>query len=544
MTILRTAATLLVLFVGFTALPAQTPPASPAQPKLVVIVVVDQLRADYLDRYASRFTGGFARLKKEGAVFAQAAYPYLNTVTCAGHATIGTGTFPYRHGMVMNGWFDRRAGRAPLCTDDDDEKEVSYGGLPTRGGDSPKKLLVPAIGETLRDRARGRAVTLSLKPRSSMMLAGKKADVVLWFDDRGAWTSSTWYGDTLNPVAKQFIDANPVTADANKIWDRLYPPDAYQGEDDAAGERILRGWQRTFPHPLGALENTFFPRWTSTPFADEYLQRMSGALVQGLKLGKGAGTDFLGVSFSTLDLVGHAFGPRSHEVQDVVARLDVVIGRLLDTLDSEVGKGQYVLALSADHGVADIPEQVPGAGRLPSAQITAALQERLVKTLGPNPHVAAVNYTDIYLMPEESMKAERDRRFRQTVIEALQSITGIERAMYRDEVSSAGARTSTDPQIRAAALSFHRDRSGDFIVIPRENWILSTSATTHGTLYPYDARVPVIFFGSGIKPGVYTDTASPADIAPTLAALAGVPMKNVDGRVLTTALQRTPAATR
>jgi predicted AlkP superfamily pyrophosphatase or phosphodiesterase len=513
---------------------ARTPP-----PRLVVLLVVDQMRADYLERYGGRLTGGLARLMAEGAWFTQAAYPYLNTVTCAGHATIGTGTFPYQHGMILNAWYDRATGTSPTCTADPSATEISYSGLTPGEGDSAARLARPAIGEHLRARARGRVVTLSLKPRSSVPLAGRQADVVVWFDDRGGWVTSSVYGAPSEAV-RRFVQANPPGADYDKVWDRMLPADAYQHEDDAPGERPAGGWTRSFPHRLGSSEGRpdagFYGRWQRSPYSDEYLERMAAAIVRELSLGRGAGTDVLGISFSALDLVGHAFGPRSHEVQDVLFRLDAAIGRVLDTLDREVGRGNYVLGLSSDHGVAEIPEQVSDSGRLLGPAVSAALQKTLAAAHIPGPHVASVVYTDIYFVPGVADRLTRDRKLRGLVLDTLRSLPGAAAAFHGSELTGRSARTSSDPARRAAALSYYPGRSGDMIIVPRERWILAGSATTHGTLHSYDQRVPVMLYGRGVTPGRRATAATPADIAPTLAAVAGVRMENTDGRVLREAL--------
>ena len=205
------AAWTLAATIAFQGWPAAVAAQSSDAPKLVVILVVDQMRADYLERYSAGFTGGLKRLMRDGAWFTKAAYPYLNTVTCAGHSTIGTGTFPYRHGMILNAWYDRETGKTPYCTDDPTVKEISYNGLDPVQGDSAKRLLVPALGEQIMALG-GRSVALSLKPRSTVPVTGHRADAVVWFDDRGGWTTSSAYTDGPVPFLKAFIDANPIAA--------------------------------------------------------------------------------------------------------------------------------------------------------------------------------------------------------------------------------------------------------------------------------------------------------------------------------------------
>jgi len=534
-----TVASICALAVWF-AFPAPRVSAQRATPpRLVVILVVDQMRADYLQWYASNYLAGFARLLREGAWFTEAAYPYLNTITCAGHSTIGTGSFPYRHGMILNNWFDRKTGKSPYCTDDPTVTEISYNNLSPVQGDSGKLLLVPALGEQIMNRG-GRSVALSLKPRSAVTLTGHKATAVVWFDDRGGWTTSTAFTKTPVPFLQAFIDANPMTADYDKVWERSLSPSAYQGEDQVKGEGKVTGWTGSFPHPLavpgGKPDSDFYGRWQRSPYSDEYLGRMAAASIDALKLGKGAATDFLGVSFSAVDGIGHVYGPRSHEIQDALIRLDRTIGRLLEHLDASVGPGNYVVGLSADHGVAEIPEQV-GAGRIASKTVTTALQNVLVPALGPGTHVLSSAYTNIYLDEAARKRLSKDKTLREAALTALRSVQGVKFAFWGPDLGTASARASSDPVRRAAAFSHYPGRSGDLIIAPEENWLMSTAVTTHGTQYAYDQRVPVIFFGASVRTGWYTEAATPADLTPTLAAVAKVRIARTDGRVLTTAIR-------
>jgi predicted AlkP superfamily pyrophosphatase or phosphodiesterase len=518
-----------------TTLAAQTAP-----PKLVVILVVDQMRADYLEWYGPNFTSGLKRLMQDGAWFTQAAYPYLDTITCPGHSTIGTGTFPYHHGMILNNWYDPATGKAPFCTDDPDVTEISYNQLAPVQGDSAKRLMRPAIGEQILGHG-GHSASFSLKPRSAISLTGHKATAVAWFDDRGGWATSTAFTSAPVPFLQQFIDRHPITADLNKVWERSLPAAKYQGEDDAKGEGTLPGGTRTFPHPLatdGKADTTFYSRWQRTPYADEYLEGMAEAAIDSLKLGRGPATDFLGVSFSVLDGVGHLFGPRSHEIQDTLFRLDKTIGRLLDHLDATVGRRNYVLGLTADHGVAEVPEQVGRGGRVASKTLSEAVQKVLVPALGPGTHVASALYTDICLTEAARARLRTDLALRAAVMDALRGVEGIAHALWGPDLATDAARNSDDPVRRAAALSYYAGRSGDIIVIPRENWLMSSNVTTHGTYYPYDQRVPVILYGADVRAGRYTQAATPADVTPTLASVAKVAIAPTDGRILREAVRK------
>jgi hypothetical protein len=513
----------------------------PPAPSLVVVLVVDQMRADYLERYADHFTGGLRRLMNDGAWFQRAAYPYLNTITCAGHSTIGTGSLPYRHGMVLNEWYDRAAGKSVACTMDPAASQISYDGKPG-AGDSPKHILAPSLAEQFRQHG-GRVVTMSIKARSAIGLAGHSADMVLWFEERGSWATSSAFATAFDPSIREYVDRHPVTADYGKTWERTLEPAAYKNGDDGLGERPPTGWGKTFPHPLssaaGTPDSTFFSLWLRSPFADEYLGRMAAATIDAKGLGTGRRTDFLGVSFSSLDLVGHAFGPNSHEVQDMLMRLDATIGALLDHLDAQVGRGRYVVALTGDHGVAEIPEQA-GTGRQTSREVGAAIDAALQPILGPGKYMAFSAYTDIYLAPGVLDRLKRNPDASRAVLDALRALPGTAFAFRADEISDPALRTAVDPVKRAIALSYHEGRSGDLIIVPKEKWILSSSATTHGTAYPYDQRVPVILFGNGVRGGRYGGGSTPADIVPTLAALARVHIADTDGHVLQEAMAPSP----
>jgi hypothetical protein len=406
-------------------------------------------------------------------------------------------------------------------------------------GDSATKLLVPAIGEQIMKRG-GRSVAMSLKPRSAVTLTGHQATAVVWFDDRGGWTTSTAFTQAPVPFLQSFIAAHPLTADFDKVWNKSLPPSAYTGEDDVKSEGTTAGWTRTFPHvlglPGGQPDSAYYSRWQRSPFADEYLGRLAMASIDALKLGQGKTTDFLGISFSVVDGVGHLFGPRSHEIQDALVRLDRTIGALLDHLDATVGRDNYVLGLSADHGVAEIPEQ-SGGGRVVSKAITQALQTVLVPALGPGTHVESSVYTSVYLSEPAKRRLAKDRMLRDAALKAATGVEGVRYAFWGPDLASREARRSNDPVRRAAALSHHPDRSGDIILAPAEKWIMSTAVTTHGTHYAYDQRVPLILFGAGVRPGVYGGPATPADIAPSLSAIARLKIAATDGRPLTAALR-------
>lgn len=361
-----------------------------------------------------------------------------------------------------------------------------------------------------------------------------------WFGDRAAWETSSAFTKSPLPWFLAYAKANPVDKDADKVWERLLPADRYQYDDDAPGERPAAGWDAKFPHRLGPSgDAAFFQHWLQSPYPDAYLERMAEAAVDEMHLGTEDRTDFLGVSFSMLDTVGHAFGPRSHEVQDVIARLDVLIGQLLDFLDKKVGPDKYVLAFGADHGVADMPEQVSNSGRVSIAAVRGLIEASVKQSVGgEGPFVAATSGGDIYFKPGVFDRLKDKRGALKAVTDAAASVPGVARVLSSVDVATPAALTSKDPLVKATALSYFAERSGDLFVIPRENWLLVAAGTTHGTSYGYDQRVPVLLYGAGIQPGSHDDPATPADLAPTVASIVGVTLPSPDGHVLSVALKK------
>jgi predicted AlkP superfamily pyrophosphatase or phosphodiesterase len=320
------------------------------------MLVVDQMRADYVDKFQGQWKGGLKRLMEQGAWFRAAAYPYAATETCPGHATISTGAFPASHGMVANAWWDRDDQKMVTCTSDPNVKNSAYAGGTTKGGDSAWRMKLPAYAEELKFQTgeATRVVTFSLKARAAITLAGHKADAATWFDTAtGAWVTSAPYGTM--PFVEEFVKKHSVAGDFGKTWAPSLPQSDYLYHENAMGATTLDGWGTTFPHALrgkdggNAADAAFFQQWATSPFADTYLTKMAEAAMESLGLGKSGATDYLGVSYSTVDYVGHTFGPRSWEIQDILACLDKDLGELFTHLDQKVGRGNYVVALTADH---------------------------------------------------------------------------------------------------------------------------------------------------------------------------------------------------
>ena len=527
------------------------PLAAADRPRLVVIVVVDQFRADYLSTFASHWRSGFKTLLAEGANFRRAQYPYLHTDTCAGHATVGTGTLPRTHGMVSDTWWDRDTGRQIGCTEDEAAPPVTYG-RPTTVGASGRRLMVPTLADRLREQRPGaRVVTLSLKARSAIGLAGHAGDVVLWFEDAAmAFTTSRAYASAPVPAVKEFIDRSPYEKELGTIWTLRDPAGTYRNRDAGVGERPPAGWSALFPHELKGVKDAdaqFAGQWRRSPQADAYLGRLAISLIDAYGLGQRNTTDFLGIGFSAVDTVGHLFGPDSREVEDVASRLDDTLGALIESLDAKVGRANYVLALSADHGVAAIPSAVNGSGRVAGEDVRDRVEEVLRGRYGvpkTGSHVVSNVEGDLYLAAATQMRLSGDPAAVRSVQAAVAMIPGVQQVLYTPGLSD----KSPDPIVRAAAWSSVASRNGDFITLPKRDWLLtgrnSVNAASHGTPYDYDQRVPLILFGGGIRRGSFDGPAAPTDIAPTLAAVIGIDMPKVEGRLLNEALVAATSSTR
>jgi len=521
-----------------------------ARPKLVVLLVVDQMRGDYVDKFLQQWTGGLRRLVEEGAWFRDAAYPYAVTETCVGHATISTGALPATHAMVANAWWDRGTQKMVTCTADPNAKNSGYAGASATGGDSAWRMELPTFADELKFQTNGatRVVTLSLKARAAITLAGHKADAVTWADG-GGWVTSSVYG--AMPFVEQYAKTHPIKNDYGKTWTRSLPNGSYWYDEKATGAVPPDGWDLTFPHPLRGKaagnepDAAFYEQWASSPFADSYLTGFAETAVDSLGLGQGGGTDFLGVSYSSLDYVGHAFGPRSWEVQDILVRLDKDLADLFAHLDKKVGRGNYIVALSADHGVAPVPEDMEKTGADVGVLHLAELQERMEKALEPfhlaKPATAHINGSDVYFAPDVYEKLRHDDKAMRAVIDAALTQPGVAEVFRAEQVKNRPATQS--PTRSAIADSYFPGRSGDLFIVPKPYWLMDRSApgkrrygAGHGVSYNYDQHVPVLFMGFGIRHGEYFDAITPADIAPTLASLCGITLATRDGHILSQAL--------
>ena len=471
------------------------------------------MRGDYLDWYGANFTAGFKRLTQDGARFVRGAYPYLNTITCAGHATIGTGSFPYRHGMILNNWYDPKTGKSPYCTDDPEMTEISYNGLSSVQGDSAKLMLVPAIGEQVMARG-GRSVAFSLKPRSAVTLTGHRSTAVAWFDDRGGWTTSTAFTQGAGALPAEVHHRQPdhrrLRQGLGAVAARSTPTRARTKSRAKASSPAGRGrfLTRSACRSANRIRSSTAAgngRRSPTSTSRAWRSRRSTRS----QLGRGDKTDFLGVSFSSRRWrrpclraaqprsPGHARPARPHDRP--AAR------------SSRQDRRRRQLRRRPERGSRrrGNPRYRSARGRVASKVVTETLQKVLVEAMGPGTHVAATVYTNIYLTDAARQRLTEDKKLRDRALHALRTVPGIKYSFWGPELATADARAVARSTRRAAALSHNAGRSGDLIIAPAERWILSTSTTTHGTHYSYDQRVPVLLYGAGVKPGRYMNAATP-----------------------------------
>jgi predicted AlkP superfamily pyrophosphatase or phosphodiesterase len=370
--------------------------------------------------------------------------------------------------------------------------------------------------------------------------------MVIWEEDHGVWATSDAYTKTAWPEVDSYVRAHPIAAAYGSQWERLLPVGSYWFADDGLGEASPAPWGRTFPHKFetraGTPDNSFVSMWERSPLSDEYIAGLATSLITKVRLGQHPGTDVLGLSFSALDVVGHEYGPRSHEVQDVMIRLDQLLGKLFAELDRQVGAGRYVVALSADHGVAPLPEQITAAGldagRIPLNDIRTATQSAIVKLLGDGMYYGSFAEENLFLRAGTMDRLRAMPGAIESLKQAIGAVHGIARVYGPDDLS--GKVPTSDPLLEAWRSSYVAGRSGDFVIVPSPYWIVDSAGTTHGTPYGYDKRVPVVLMGAGVRAGHYLTPASPLDIAPTLAWLTGITLAHTDGHVLVDAFIRRP----
>ena len=513
-----------------------------SRPKLIVLVSVDQLRADYLTRFDDYYQGGFRTLLDEGAVFTKAAYRHGVTVTAAGHAAISTGKHPSNTGMVGNSWYDLRAGEEANCIADEDYEPV---GGPGRKA-SPMPLFADTIGDLLKKAYGGAQVySVSWKDRAAVLLAGREADAAYWFStDCGCFITSSYYQDDAPKWLTDFNAESLADSHVGGTWERLLDDESLY-EELARADGFPGEGKQAFPIRLpSAGEDGYYSALGRTPFNDELILEAALALVDAYQLGADGEPDVLAVGFSATDLIGHRYGPFSQKAMDNHLRLDRTLGRLLEGLDERVGLRNVALGLSADHGAVPLPEDgrhgFAKAQRIPDGLIaqtvSQAVRERYAKATSV---VAAVNAGNVYL----DLEALSDVGIARDRAEALAKEALLKEDWVVEVFTHADLLDQTKPSQGFLGLyrnSFFPRRSPHLFVRLCEGCHPGDEpGTGHGSPYLYDRAVPVILFGRGFQSGAYDAEAGPEDLAPTIALMLEVEMPlESDTRILHEALRQ------
>ncbi|HKB05258.1 MAG TPA: alkaline phosphatase family protein [Gemmataceae bacterium] len=565
-----------------TLVAAPTFAAEPERPRLVVLVVFDQMRGDYLEKWKPLFgSEGFVRMQTEGAWFTNCHYQYAYTVTGPGHASMLTGCGPDVHGIIGNTWYDRASGAVVNCSEsdrygrvpplpkdlpkdevkeevkakeatekkdpdaeeekkDDPEKKAP---APKKANGTPDRLLAPTFADALKSATggKGKAIGLSFKDRSAVLPVGPKADGAYWLDSTdGLIVTSTYFRDTAHPWVAELNKSRIADRWFEKDWSRFVPDldyVRYSGPDDVAGEGRGSRQGRTFPHRTdGGLKRpgkAYYEALYNSPYGNDFLLELVKTAIVAEKLGQHDVPDLLAVSFSSNDIVGHTWGPDSQEVLDVTLRSDRLMADFLRFLDETVGKGKYLICLTADHGICPIPEVSAKRGleakRLSATQVRVAADEYLrsvydepgSKTRWIENATGPWWYLNHKLIESRGLKVAD---VADTLAGFLGKVDGVQRAFTRADLE-----VEMDPYDdigHRVKKSYHPDRCGDVAVVLKPYWFDGNpkfgTGTTHGSPYAYDTHVPLLVFGPNVKPGVRKDEVVPATIASIFAKALGI----------------------
>lgn len=539
----------LIQFIALLALaPALTHIQASEKLKLAVVIVVDQMRSDYLTREQTLLTGGFKRLLDNGFQFTEAYHEHAVTETGVGHATIATGCYPSHHGIVGNEWWDGANLRWVYCVEDSGKGITER---PDKAGRSPNNLRRPVFGDWLRQVSpQSKVFAVTGKDRSSILMAGFGGEAAYWYyPDDGTFVTSIYYRATYPAWVDSFNSRKPVEDYSVGVWDRLLPRGKYVGPDSVAAE--FDGKNIAFPHsfaPGPADESKkYYGEIRYTPFLDQLILRFARDLVINEQLGADSVTDLLMIGCSAGDYIGHRYGPSSHEIQDYYLRLDGYLNSFFAFLDSSVGVNQYVVALTGDHGVAPLPEEFNekgvDAGRINSDTLAAAIGRigaRVAAEIKCSTNVVLTADDGVILNYAEAKATGHDEQWlRSTVVAQVKRLSFVADSFTRDDLASGG--DDARPFINLYRNNYFPGRSPDIMLRYKEYWIISDEphGTSHGTPYDYDRHVPLIFYGAGIRAGLDKLRAASVDVTPTLSELIDVtPPAAIDGKSLFNRLKR------
>ena len=520
-----------------------------SRPKLVVGIVVDQMRYDYLTRFKDRFKeDGFKRLLNDGYSLENAHFSYIPTYTAVGHTSSYTGTTPDNHGIIGNNWYDKYQKKWIYCVDDSNYTSVGVKGK--SGQKSPHRLVTTTLTDQLRmsQNMKGKTIGIAIKDRSSILPAGHTANGAYWYEGKEAnnWISSSYYMDDLPQWVKDFNNNNNADEYLSEPWNTLYPIETYtrSRKDNYVYEGKFWGEiAPVFPHNLPTLreKNGDFDIIKSTPFGNTITLDFAKAAIVGEDLGQGEFTDFLALSFSSTDYVGHQYGPNSVEIEDTYLRLDQDIANFLSFLDTNVGKGNYTIFLTADHGVVEIPNYLKSL-KIPASYFDWDTFNSYLKKLskikyGTEDIIENFSNYQIFFNKEvlNKLKLNEDE-----VADYFVQQCVLQEGIYK-AVSAKTLQSSefTEGILEKLQNGYNQKYSGDVMLVPTPASIGNrATGTTHGSGYSYDTHIPIIFYGNGIKAGSSSEYYRIKDIAPTMSILLKTEFPNgTTGKVVSEALK-------
>lgn len=531
--------TLLAFLASVAAGQETSRPRGLGSPKLVLQITVDQLRGDLPMRYRDRLgPGGFRYLMENGTHFLNAHYRHANTETAVGHATLFTGADPSAHGIVANDWIDQATGEFVYCTEDDRHRIVGRNPRPHQGV-SPCNVLATTTGDELivHPGGKSRVFSVSIKDRGAI-LPGGHAGKAFWFSKSGGeFVTSTYYYDNYPEWVKQWNAKKPADAFKGKTWQLIHDRSTYVAGkmDDRPYEADFDVLGRTFPHPLGdGSSKYFYVVLAVTPIGDELTLDFARAVIKNEKIGQGEATDFLAISFSSTDYIGHLFGPSSLESEDNILRLDMILAELFQYVDEKVGLDKTLIVLSADHGAPEAPEYMASlgmsTGRFPFdwLQKSQPVKEALKRRFGRDDLILSHSHPYLHLNLEAIHKARlKVSEVERFVSGELTRLPGIAYALSRSDILA--GRLVDAPLQHQIRRSFHPTRSGNIHLIQEHYWFLHSTeeaeklgfgaiAAIHGSPWRYDTYIPVFFAGHRVPQGTVYRAVSPNDIPATLAA--------------------------
>jgi predicted AlkP superfamily pyrophosphatase or phosphodiesterase len=507
------------------------------RPKLIMGVTVDQMRYDYIEKFWNDFGDkGFKRLLGDGFFCRNLKYNYMPTYTGPGHASIFTGTTPAFHGIIQNDWFERSSGLTIYCSSD--STATGVGTSSAAGKMSPQYLLASTIGDELKifSNNRSKVFGIAMKDRGAILPAGRTADAAYWFvgGTEGVWATSNWYMNDLPTWVKDFNASGKATNYINQTWNLALDEARYDEsmQDNNAYEAPFKGVLRpVFPYNLSELRasNGNFDLIKATPFGNDLTVDFAKELIEKEGLGVDEFTDMLCMSFSSTDYIGHQFGIHSRELQDCYIRLDKLLGEFLDYLDQKVGRENYLLFLSADHGGAPTPSYMmtekASAGYWERDKFVANLQSWMKAHYGEGEWIINESNQNIFLNRKLIEEKKLDlNEIQNATARYVADQTHVHAAFAANQLNGYNLQL---PIMQMAQLGFSQKMNGDVIYILDPNYMqYGMMGTTHGSPYVYDSHVPAIFFGSGIKHGESHSPYFITDIAPTVSAACKISFPN------------------